>query len=59
MNGNNVNSDAVSEKLETAPSEFTARSLSLCRPYKCRPYNAAVYPISNLYVARRYVSSDT
>jgi hypothetical protein len=37
MNGNNVNSDAVSEKLETAPNEFTARSLSLCRPYKCRP----------------------
>jgi hypothetical protein len=24
MNGNNVNSDAVSEKLETAPNEFTA-----------------------------------
>ena len=58
MNGNNVNSDAVSEKLETAPNELS-RSLSLCRSYKCRPYNAAVYPISNLYVARRYVSSDT
>ena len=59
MNGNNVNSDAVSEKPETAPNKFTACSLSSCRPCKCRPYNAAVYPISNLYMAKRYVSSDT
>ena len=51
MNGINANSDAVSEKLKTAPNKFTACS--------CRPYNAAVYSIWNLYVAKRYVSSDT
>ena len=33
MNGINANSDAVSEKLETAPDKFTACSLSSCRPY--------------------------
>jgi hypothetical protein len=59
MNGTIANSDAVLEKLETAPNKFTAPSLSSCRPCKCRLYNAAVYPISNLYVAKRYVSNDT
>jgi hypothetical protein len=59
MNGINANSDAVSEKLETAPNKFTACSLSSCRPCKCCPYNAAVYSIWNLYVAKRYASSDT
>jgi hypothetical protein len=45
MNGINANSNAVSEKLETATNKFTACSLSSCRPCKCRHYNAAVYPI--------------
>jgi hypothetical protein len=32
MKGIDANSDAVSEKLETAPNKFTACSLSSCRP---------------------------
>jgi hypothetical protein len=35
MNGINASSDAVWEKLETAPNKFTACSLSSWRPCKC------------------------
>jgi hypothetical protein len=59
MNGIDANSDAVSEKLETAPNKFTAARYLHADLVKCRPYNAAIYPIWNLYVAKRYVAGET